>query len=140
MSAAAVRTVVVTPDREPSFRTHLDELHEGIRQRAFDLYCRRTRRQAEKADWLQAEHEAFLSPLTSIEENGREFRITAACPKIDANHLTVEVLPDSILVEGTPCGSETKRFSVFHVNRPINPAAVKAEFINGELVIVAPKA
>ena len=140
MAGAPVKSVVITPDNEARFRKKFDKLQDRIRKRAFELYCRRARLGSEKADWLQAERETVLSPLAGIEDNGNEIRIIAAVPDVDPVHLTVDVLPGSIVVEGEAATSPVERYSVFPLHNPIKPAAVRAEFSNGDLTIVAPKA
>ena len=140
MPGAPVKSVVITPDNEARFRKRFDKLQDRIRKRAFELYCRRARLGSEKADRLQAEREIILSPLACIEDNDNEIRIIAAVPDVDPGHLTVDVLPCSIVVEGEAATSPVERYSVFPLRGPIKPAAVRAEFSNGDLTIVAPKA
>lgn len=132
-----VKSVVIAPDNEESFRKDFDD---QIRRRAFELYCRRTAPGADKSDWIQAERETVLSPLAGIEDDGHGIRITAAVPDIDAGHLTIDVLHDSIIVEGVPLTEGSKRYSVFPLHERINPAAVKAELSHGYLTIMVPKA
>src|SRR5579863_3011830 len=100
MAGVPVKSFVITPDNEARFRKRFDKLQERIRKRAFELYCRRARLGSEKADWLQAEREMVLRPLAGIEDDGNEIRIIAAVPDVDAGHLTVDVLPAAIVVEG----------------------------------------
>jgi HSP20 family molecular chaperone IbpA len=140
MPGSPVKSVVITPENEARFRKRLDNLRDRIRKRAFELYCRRSSLGADKADWLQAEREICLSPLAGIEDNDNKIRIIAAVPDVDASHLTVDVLPGSIVVEGEAATSPVERYSVFPLCEPIEPAGVKAEFRNGDLTIVAPKA
>ncbi len=141
MARKAIKCVVITPEKEVSFRKKLDRLKERIRQRAFELYSRRGRPGSEKSDWLQAEHEMMLCPLAGIEGDGRAIRITAAVPNADANDLTVDVLPGELVVEAQPpAGRSMERCSEFPLHDAINPAAVTAELQDGQLTIVAPKA
>src|SRR5579863_790742 len=140
MAGAPVKSVVITPDNEAPFLRKFGGLRDRIQRRAFELYCRRATLGADKADWLQAERETILSPLAGIEDNGKEIRIIAAVPDVDAGHLTVDVLPGSIVVEGEASTNPVERYSVFPLHDPIKPAAVTAEFSNGDLTIVAPKA
>jgi len=135
-TGAVVKSVVITPENEASFRKRFDSLRDRIRQRAFELYCRGANPGAEKADWLQAERETILSPLAGMEDNDRDIRIIAAVPPADASKLTVDVLPDAIVMEG----EGSKRCSVFRLPCRIDPARVRAEFSHGDLMIVAPKA
>ena len=151
MVGAPVKSVVITRDNEAPFLRKLGRLKDRTRKRAFELYCHRSSLGAGTGtadeDWLQAERETLsesqrermLSPLAGIEDNGNEIRIIAAVPDVDAAHLTVDVLPRSIVVEGEASGDPAERYSVFPLNGPIEPAAVKAEFANGDLTIVAPK-
>jgi hypothetical protein len=135
-----VKSVVITPDKEPSLRKKLALLRDQIRKRAFELSCHRGACGAPKADWVQAERETVLSPLAGVEENDREIRIIAAVPDIDPSHLTVDVLPDSIIVEGEPADNAPKRYSIFRLHDTIDPEAVRAELSNHDLTILAPKA
>jgi HSP20 family molecular chaperone IbpA len=73
---------------------------------------------AETADWFEAEREITLSPLAGIEGNGNEIRIIAAVPDVDATHLTVDVLPGSIVVEGEAAQNPVDRYSVFPLAWP----------------------
>jgi HSP20 family molecular chaperone IbpA len=105
------------------------------------LYCRRNGTEAQNADWSEAERETVLSPLAGVEDNDQNIRITAAVPDIDAGHLTVDVLGNSIVVEGVSRNDpRITRYSVFPVNSAIDACSVKAEMNNGYLTIVAPKA
>jgi HSP20 family molecular chaperone IbpA len=140
MAGAPVKSVVITSDNEAPFLRKFGRLRDRIQKRAFELYCHRATIGAEKADWLQAERETVLSPLAGIEDNGSEIRIIAAVPDVDARHLTVDVLPGSIVVEGEASTQPVERYSVFPLHDPIKPTAVRAEFSNGDLTIVAPKA
>ena len=140
MPGSPVKSVVITPENEARFRRRFDNVRDRIRKRAFELYCRRSSLGADKADWLQAEREVMLSPLAGIEDNDNEIRIIAAVPDVDAGHLTVDVLPRSIVVEGEAAKNPVARYSVFPLHDHIKTAAVKAELSNGDLTIVAPKA
>jgi HSP20 family molecular chaperone IbpA len=140
MAAAPVKSVVITPDNEAPFLRKFGGLRDRIQKRAFELYCHRATLGSDKADWLQAERETILSPLAGIEDNGNEMRIIAAVPDVDAGHLTVDVLPGLIVVEGIASTNPVERYSVFHLHAPIQPAAVRAELNHGDLTIVAPKA
>jgi HSP20 family molecular chaperone IbpA len=136
----AVRSVVITPDREASLRESLNEIRDRVRKRAFELYCERTGPGEARADWHQAEQEIQLSHLAEIEDNEREIRITAAIRDVDAAHLTVNILPERIVVQGEPVSPPSiKRQLVFDLCEPIVPAEVRAEFCNGDLTIIAPK-
>jgi HSP20 family molecular chaperone IbpA len=140
MAGAPVKSVVITPDNEAPFLRKFGGLRDRIQKRAFELYCRRGTLGADKADWLQAEREMILSPLAGMEDNANEIRIIAAVPDVDAGHLTVDVLPGSIVVEGEAFTNPVERYSVFPLHDPIEPTAVTAEFSNSDLTIVAPKA
>jgi HSP20 family molecular chaperone IbpA len=140
MPGLPAKSVVIKPENEARFRKKFDNVQDRIRKRAFELYCRRASLGADKADWLQAEREMELSPLAGIDDNDDEIRIIAAVPDVDAGHLTVDVFPGSIVVEGEAVKSPVERYSVFPLHQPIDPASVKAEFSNGDLIIVASKA
>ncbi len=140
MRGTAVKSVVITPDRKASLDKRLAQVRERIGKRAFELYCGRACANTAESDWLEAERETVLIPLAGIEDRDGDIRITAAVPDVDADHLTVDVLPGSIVVEGEPAGDPSRtRYSVFPLHERIDPAAVTAEFSNGDLTVVVPK-
>jgi HSP20 family molecular chaperone IbpA len=59
-----------------------------------------------------------LKSVYDIEDNDNEIRIIAAVPDVDAGHLTVDVLPGSIVVEAEAATSPVERYSVFPFARP----------------------
>jgi HSP20 family molecular chaperone IbpA len=129
----AVRSVDAQ-DLEP----RLAAVRDRIRQRAYELYCARRQREAIE-DWILAEHETDAAPLAGMAEEEHDIRITACLPDAEAADLTVDVLPDEIVVEADSNGC-VERFTRFHLPAQVDARHVTARLRGTELEIVAPKA
>jgi HSP20 family molecular chaperone IbpA len=138
---SAAKPVEIRSGDQKSLRKILAQLRDQIRKRAFELFCQRAACGADKADWLQAERETALSHIAGIEDSVGDIRITAAVPDMEPSRLVVDVLPDSIVLEGKSARApSTTKYSVFPLPAHINASAVKAELRNGFVTVVAPKA
>ena len=87
-------------------------------------------------DWRCAEREISEAPLAGITESGNDIRITACVPL--GLKLTLEVLPDEIVVEGVRNG-EVRRYTRFALPVRIDTATVTAQLNGNELDILAHK-
>jgi HSP20 family molecular chaperone IbpA len=138
---------------------HLAQLmkgvHNDVRERAFHRFrehgCWEGR---ELEDWAEAQREVLYSPPSTVSEGERLIHIHAAAPGFEASTLQVNVLPQSITIEG--CMEQADRhpdekvhFSElgkkrllrqFDLPARIEPEQVKAILENGVLHIIARKA
>jgi len=131
--------MVVTPDKEQSFRRRLAQLHESVQRRAYEIYRQRHHPAAAGDDWRCAEKETMLCALAGIESDSGRVRITAAVHDLDPRELLVEVLPDTILVEADPAKEhKSPHYSVFPLREKINPFLAKATFEQGQITVTAP--
>jgi HSP20 family protein len=136
----------------------LDELarrFEGIRQRAFDLFLDRGRKDGnELEDWFRAEREMFGSQVAELTDKGDSFEVQMAFPGFDAKDIDVTATPDQVVVHaeskqdkksdtGKVLWSEFKSSDVCRsISAPdkIDPDKVTASLDKGLLRITAPKA
>ena len=155
MSQTPVKTVTRTNQVPHRLRQLMAIVHNEIRQRAFRLFQEKGCQPGyELEDWVEAEHDVLCCPPCELAETGEEIRIQAAVPGFCAGSVQVDVLPNSLTIEGKarPAvqeGGEKIHFSEFRQKRllrqfdlpaRIDPEAVTATLDDGVLRIVAKKA
>lgn len=155
MCRVSVPTVTRTNQALHRSREFMNTLQEEIRRRAYCLFLQKGCRQGHALeDWVEAEREVLCRPPSELSETNEEFRIRALVPGFCARALVVDVLPDSISIEGqvnyTEHAAEEKiHFSEFgekqllrHFQLPgrIDPEEVTATLEDGVLRIAAEKA
>jgi HSP20 family molecular chaperone IbpA len=140
MRSQPVRPVTVKRGDTEDLGARLESVGDRVRRRAYDLYCRRGKQSGNPlGDWTLAEHESSLAPLAGVAVEDREVRITACVPNVDASELTVDALPNEIIIEADRNGT-IQRYTRFHLPARIDPDRVKAHLRGSELEVVAPKA
>jgi HSP20 family molecular chaperone IbpA len=155
MSQIPVKLVTSTNAALHRLRQLMKTVHDEIRHRAFRLFQQRGCEEGhELEDWLEAEREVLCSPACEMAETADEVRIHAALPACPVKNLQVDVLPNSITIEGKAVRSQHRNgekihFSEFGERRllrqfdlpaQIDPCEVQATLDNGVLRIVARKA
>jgi HSP20 family molecular chaperone IbpA len=135
-------------------REFMNTLQEDIRRRAYYLFRQKGYRPGhELEDWAEAERETVCCPPSELAETNDEIRIRVVVAGFCARALAVDVLPDSITIEGqvkyAENAGEKIHFSEFGEKRlmrqfelpvRINPDNVIATLEDGVLRIVAKKA
>jgi HSP20 family protein len=135
--------------------SHLAELFGSVRDRIRERFAKRSGEIGrDLEDWFTAERELLYSPLADLVETDEEFRVRATVPGFPAESLQLNVLPDSIIIEGRhEEGAESEsgkvhlrefglRTLVRKLDLPgeIDPEHVHATLDHGVLVIRARKA
>ncbi len=155
MSETPVKTVTRTNQVLHRLRQLMAIVHTEIRQRAFRLFQEKGCQPGyELEDWLEAERDVLYRPPCEMAETGEEIRIQAAVPGFCAGSVQVDVLPNSITIEGKSrlvaqeAGAKI-RSSEFRQKRllrqfdlpsRIDPEVITATLEDGVLRIVAKKA
>lgn len=116
----------------------LRKVNGEIRQRAYEIYCRRAAGKGTALDdWQCAEREISEAPLAGITESEKDIRITACVPH-GYLKVALDVLPDEIVVEGVRNG-EVHRYTRLALPVRIDTATVTARLNGNELDILAHK-
>jgi HSP20 family molecular chaperone IbpA len=154
MSQVAVKAISRTNQALHRPREFMNTLQEDIRRRAYYLFRQKGSRPGhELEDWEEAEREAVCCPPSELAETNDEIRIRAVVAGFNARALAVDVLPDSITIEGQVryaehAGEEKIHFSEFGEKRlmrqfelpvRIDPDNVTAMLEDGVLRIAAKK-
>ena len=153
MSQIPVKMVTSTNAALHRLRQLMKTAHEEIERRAYDLSLQKGWKSGrELEDWVAAESEVLCCPPSELAESATEIRIKAAVPGVDAKTLQVDVLPNSITVEGRVERVEARSgeniseigarmlLRQFALPARIDPDEVTATLDNGVLLIVARKA
>jgi HSP20 family molecular chaperone IbpA len=117
-------------------------VHDEVREVAFGVFQRRGCQAGhELEDWAEAECELLICPPCELSDRTGSIRIEASVPGFSARSLQVDVLPDSITIEGKLEGPAGKRLlRQFALPARIDPDEVEATLDDGVLTIVAQKA
>ena len=158
MSKLSVQKVPTVDDRSLPVFGEIDKLAERIRQRAFELFAdRNSGLRKDLDDWLLAERE-ICGPAAELTEHDGDFELDVALAGFDANDINLTATPKELIVKAThlvehkktgDADASTVRWSEFHSNdvcrrvelpQEVDVEKISAEFQNGLLKIVAPKA
>jgi len=138
MSQIPVKVVTCTNQVLHHLRELMKTLHDDISQRAFCLYRQHGCQEGHTLeDWSQAEREVLFRPPCELVETKDTIRITAAAPGFDVFTLQVDVLPDSITLEGR---GERHLLRQLDLPARIDPDETRATFEGEVLRVVARKA
>ena len=144
-------TTLAVKKRESIF-DELNNLHERITKRAFDIFNGNGHTFGKDLDdWLQAERELVWQPAIDLEEKDNAIRLQIATPGVDPKDIDIEVTPEYVLVKAETrhehkeekgqvhiCEfSSGNMFRSIRLPKTIDPDKVKAEFKNGMLTLRA---
>ncbi len=129
----------------------MKSVHAEIRQRAFQ---REDGEGHELENWLAAERDVIYSPPCILAESHDEIHIQAAVPLVNPKTLQVDIMPESITIEGRMLTTKGRRGERIHLREfggeqllrqfdlpaRIDPKCAKATLENGVLYITAKKA
>ena len=138
--------------QKDSIVEQLEQLHQRIARRAYDLFLGRGGWGDAFGDWLCAEQELVSKPAVELREQDGTFTVAAALPGVDAKDITVDITPEEVVIKAA---TEHKHaddkgqvhrceFTAGQVFRSLSfPKAVdttkaNAEYQNGMLNITVP--
>lgn len=130
----------------------LEQVHQRIARRAYDLFRGRDGWGDAFGDWLSAEKDLVWTPAVELREKDGAFTIDAALPGVDAKDITVDITPQDVVIRAATEHTHTEdkgqvhrcEFTAGEVFRSLTfPKAVdatkaKAEYQNGMLKISVP--
>jgi len=139
-----VKTLTRTNQVLRRLRHLMKTVHVEIRQRAYQLFQEKGSHPGyELEDWLEAERQVLWSPNAELVETADEVLIAAEVDGFDAQNLQVDLLPDSITIEGAMPAAETphgkRLLRQFDLPARIIPDDAAAALNDGVLRIVARK-
>ena len=142
----------VSMTRKDSIVDELEELHQRIAHRAYDLFRSRDGWGDAVGDWFSAEHELVSKPAVELCEQDGTFTIEAALPGADANDITVDITSQEVVIKAATEHTHTENNGLVHrceftagqvfrslaFPKPVDPTKAKADYQNGTLNITVP--
>ena len=140
--------------QKDSIVDELEQMHQRIAQRAYDLFLGRDGWGDAFGDWLSAEQELVCRPAVELREQNGTFVVAAALPGIDAKDITVELTPQGVVIKAATEHKHTEDKGQVHCceftagqffrslafPKAVDAAKAKADYRNGMLNITVPKA
>ena len=138
--------------QKDSIVDQLEQMHQRIARRAYDLFQGRAGWGDAFGDWLGAEDELVWKPAVELREHDGTFTVAAALPGVDAKDITVDITPQDVVIKAATEHTHTEdkgqvhrcEFTAGQVFRSLSfPKAVdttkaKAAYQNGMLNITVP--
>ena len=87
--------------RKESIVDQLEQLHQRIARRAYELFRGRDGWGDSFGDWLSAERELVWKPAVELCEQDGTFTVVAALPGVAAKNITVDVTPQDVVKHQT---------------------------------------
>jgi HSP20 family protein len=141
------------PIRRPSsVLDELNEMHDRIMRRAFEIFERDGRALGRDLEnWTRAQREMMWKPAFELTEQDGRFQLEVATSGLDPKDIDIEVTNEDIVLKADThhehaagkgivhhCEFESgQMFLAIHLPRKINPDKVKAELRNGLLRLSA---
>ena len=143
---------IVAMTQKDAIVDQLEQLHQRIARRAYDLFRGRDGWGDASGDWLSAETELVWTPAVELCEKDGTFTIAAALPGVDAKDITVDITPQDVVIQAVTRHKHTEDKGQVHrceftagdvfrsltFPKAVDTAKAKAEYQNGMLNITAP--
>ena len=97
--------------QKESIVDQLEQLHQRIARRAYDLFRGRNGWGDAFGDWLSAEQELVWKPAVELREKDGSFTLAAALPGVDAKDITVDITPQDVVIQARPSTTHRRQRS-----------------------------
>jgi HSP20 family molecular chaperone IbpA len=138
--------------QKDSIVDQLEQLHQRIARRAYDLFRGRNGWGDAFGDWFSAEAELVSKPAVELREQDGILTIAAALPGVDAKDITVDITPQDVVIKAATEQKHTENKGQVHrceftagqyfrslpFPKAVDAAKAKAEYQNGMLNITVP--
>jgi HSP20 family protein len=138
--------------QKDSIVEELEQMHQRIAQRAYDLFRGRDGWGDAFGDWLSAENELVSKPAIELREQNDAFTVVAALPGMDPKEITVNITPMNVVIKAVRERRHTEDKGQVHRSeftsgeifrsidfpKTVDTAKARAEFQNGMLHITVP--
>jgi HSP20 family protein len=138
--------------RKESIVDQLEQLHQRIARRAYELFRGRDGWGDSFGDWLSAERELVWKPAVELREQDGTFTVVAALPGVAAKDITVDITPQDVVIQAASEHRHTEDKGQIHrcefragqvfrslpFPKAVDATKAKAEYQNGMLNITVP--
>lgn len=138
--------------RKDSIADQLEQLHQRIARRAYDLFQGRDGWGDAFGDWLSAERELVSKPAVELREKDGTIAVAVALPGVAAKDITIDITSQDVLIKAVTERTHTEDKGQVHrceftsgeyfrslpFPKAVDAAKAKAEYQNGMLNITVP--
>jgi HSP20 family molecular chaperone IbpA len=138
--------------RKESIVDQLEQLHQRIARRAYELFRGRDGWGDSFGDWLSAERELVWKPAVELREQDGTFTVVAALPGVAAKDITVDITPQDVVIQAASEHRHTEDKGQIHrcefragqvfrslpFPKAVDATKAKAGYQNGMLNITVP--
>ena len=142
----------VAMTQRDSIGDQLEQLHQRIARRAYDLFRGRDGWGDAFGDWFSAEQELVSKPAVELREKDGTFTIAAAIPGVEAKDITVDITPQDVVIQAASEHRHTEDKGQVHrceftagqffrslpFPKAVDATKAKADYQNGMLNITVP--
>jgi HSP20 family protein len=142
----------VSLTQKDSIVEQLEQLHQRIARRAYDLFRSRDQWGDAVGDWLSAERELVARPAIELREREGVFTVAVALPGVDAKNISVDITPQDVVIKAATKHTQTEDrgevyccefssvelFRFLRFPKAVDAAKAKANYQNGILNISVP--
>lgn len=137
-----------------SFFETVDQLHEKVRNRAFEIFDGRNGEEGDHlSDWFAAESDVLSDMALRVEEDDEQYVVEGDLPQFDPSEIDVQIEGNTLSVAGThtesssektDSGTSESRSEINFLRRmslsdDIDSDNIEARFENGKLRVVVPR-
>jgi HSP20 family protein len=138
--------------QKDSIDDQLEQLHQRIASRAYDLFRGRHGWGDPYGDWFSAEAELVSKPALELSEQGGIFTLAVALPGVDAKDIAVDITRHDVVIEAATGRAHSQNKGQVHrcelsagqyfrsvaFPKTVEATKAKAEYRNGMLNITVP--
>lgn len=138
--------------QKDSIVDQLEQLHQRVARRAYDLFRGRDGWGDAFGDWLSAEKELVSKPAVELREQDGIFTVAAALPGVQPKDITVDITPQDVMIKAATERKHTEDKGQVHrceftsgqffrslpFPKTVDATKAKAEYQNGMLNITVP--
>jgi HSP20 family molecular chaperone IbpA len=153
MAHVAVEKVTGNGTQSRSLVDKMETLAERVRERAYGIFEGRGTKGRELEDWLQAERDLVLNPVSELIEKDGKFEIRVAAPGFKPAETNVTAFPDAVIISAQSNHKHEEHNEDVHfcefgaktlyrrldLPKPVNVDKVTARLDDGVLCITAQK-
>lgn len=146
-----VSKAAVALKKTDSIGDEVQQLHEAVSRRAYELFHEGGAGSGAIGDWLTAERELVRRPAVELRQKENQFEVLVALAGVEPKDLDVQVTPEGLLIkaeashehtvdEGTVHLCEFNHGRVWrslHFPQTIDPTSARVEYQNGLLRLTA---
>ena len=118
----------------------IEKVYEDITQSVYEKYLEsRSAYTLDIEDWLAAERQMLSKPEVQVVEKDDVFAVKIALDFVDPSTVDILATCEDVLIQSNPASDQPRLFRAVHFPLPINPLQLHGTYVEGHLLLIAPK-